>query len=138
MIDTSKIDPEKLKQHILKSELIATEKLYLEMLIDFKECVTAMLSGLTAGYQHREKELQLKYADSWISVHSRLPAVYVLNDYRSDYVLFVYDNEIHMGIYDYRADEWYSESAQCRIRKDSILYWMPLPEPPEQENQNHE
>lgn len=69
-------------------------------------------------------------AKSWISVKDRLPEKYKEQSC-SDYVLFVYDNEIHMGSYDYNAEEWISENGHFRIRQDYVTHWLPLPELPE-------
>ena len=71
-------------------------------------------------------------ASGWISVNDRLPEKYKGHPC-SDYVLFVYDNEIHMGSYEYNAEEWVSENGHFRIRRDYVTYWMPLPELPEME-----
>ena len=73
--------------------------------------------------------IETETSKGWISVKERLPEKYK-GHLCSDYVLFVYDNEIQMGRYDYQDDEWYSDSAQCRIAPPYVLYWMPLPKLP--------
>ena len=106
MIDTSKIKPEKLKQHVLKSDLIATEKLYLEMLID---------------------------SVKWFSVKERLPeeidgeskAVLAIVKF-VDFCGNVWSNNYIIAWTEHR--EW-----AC---KGIVTHWMPLPEPPEQKGES--
>jgi len=100
------VNKEFLLEHILKSDLTATEKRYLEKLIG---------------------------SVKWISVKDRLPEdgepiLIVVNDLKSE--------PVQADVCYYDGDEAWLDSGY-NFGSD-VIYWMPLPEPPEQEGEKTE
>lgn len=61
----------------------------------------------------------------WISVKDRLP------EKEGQYLCWVHINKVHFC---YQIHLWYS--GTWRWANNNVLYWMPLPEPPKEEEQN--
>ena len=117
------VNKELLLEHILKSDLTATEKRYLEKLID---------------------------SVKWISVKGRLPEeIHTINYYdlvcgeasftESDMVLcrIIYNREIQYVTGIFTGCQWYlyHDMYNEETEKLHVTHWMPLPEPPEQEGE---
>lgn len=91
-------------------------------------CEESILSGVLALIEHLEAQ-----QPTWISVKERLPEMY--EDGSADIVLVTDGQFIHMAAYS--NEKWYF--AECGEMKEPMFYkvthWMPLPEPPEEEQE---
>ncbi|MEE5994502.1 MAG: hypothetical protein V3G42_14950 [Oscillospiraceae bacterium] len=66
--DKHKVDPERLIQHVMQSNLSPYEKTYLEMLIETRDCILKYQQGFLYGMAKREKEIQAMLESKWIPV----------------------------------------------------------------------
>lgn len=117
-----------LDEAIKHAEEVVKEKLY-----EYQECIAVhdmenAMDCEKCGEEHRQlaawlKELkQLREQTRYISVSESLPK-------NEQEVLFrTKQGNIHQGIY-YSDNKWYSRVLSTWIYFDSILEWMPLPEP---------
>lgn len=73
-------------------------------------------------------------ADRWIPVSERLP------EYSDNYLVFVDDGYIDIGVYHSDKEEWSLCDAQgfywAKDKKVSIVAWKPVPKPYESEGDN--
>ena len=79
-----------------------------------------------------EELAERQEADRWISVSERLP------EYSDNYLVFVDDGYIDIGVYHSDKEEWSLCDAQgfywAKDKKVDIVAWKPLPKAPESED----
>lgn len=66
--DKHNVDPVKLVQRVMQSNLNPYEKTYLEMLIETRDCILKYQQGFLYGMARREKEIQAMLESKWIPV----------------------------------------------------------------------
>lgn len=117
-----KIDLRMLIQHIMKSDLLGREKLYLEKLLN---------------------------RNRWIPCSERMPEagkiVLVYQNYERPYVTIGRLKPVEKGFMSYWEFQEYREDFRHTAIFDNgvicpgsqyVTHWMPLPEPPEREDNN--
>lgn len=81
----------------------------------------------------------MKDAVKWISVKERLPE----NDYgkhlkeRPHYLVCLANGLMMVATFGFKEHEWWIDSHSCVLSKEryrEVTHWMPLPEPPKEEN----
>lgn len=137
-----KVDIGRLKQHVLRSDLTAMEKTYLEMLIDTRESILAYQQGFIKGIVRRDKEFSKISSGKWISVHDKdaamkFPCIAVDNNRNVGLIAEIYcvyiegEFRIYSGFYKTIFESYaQGHNMECLKTIPYLTHWLPIPEPP--------
>lgn len=141
--DKHKIDPVKLIQHVMQSNLNPYEKDYLEMLIETRDCILKFQYGFIEGMARREKEVQAMLKSKWIPVTDKgismeFPCLTVnsIGEYSviDDICCACVGDEfrIYSSLYESVFQSFALNHEFWKVKDVPYLtHWMPLPETPE-------
>ena len=141
--DKHNVDPVKLIQRVMQSNLSPYEKTYLEMLIETRDCILKFQQGFIDGVAKREKEIQAMLESKWISVTDRgngmkFPCLTVNSIGKYSVIdgiccACVGDEfRIYSSLYEPVFQSFALNHEFGKVKDVPYLtHWMPLPETPE-------